>query len=183
MSAADGSTSSRPWLEPQAVDLWKVHAERGGADKDRMVTVCTWLLGLAVAIVVLAFGQGVETTLGTEKVALTILALFGLGLSILSAFAALIYGGYANRNWATADEIARLYEWDLLDPEHEPRKPREERRSDRRLDRVLGGWARNLSKPREPYSQLAPIFKLYLGLSVASAGAQVIVLIMIPTLN
>jgi len=123
-----------------------------------MVTVCTWLLGFAVAVVGLAFAQGVQSTLVSGKAALTILASLGFGLSIVSFFAALIYGGYANRNWATADEIARHYKWDVLYPDHEPWTDQQKRCPERRL----GKWARRLSKPRDTYSQLAPIFIVYL---------------------
>lgn len=102
------------------------------------------------------------------KIASLRAASFGLGLSIVSIFAVLIYGGYANRNWATADEIADRYGWDLLDPEHEPWTEIQERGR----NRLLGRWARELSKTRNPYSQLAPIFWVYLVLSVALAARK-----------
>ena len=148
------------------VALWKHFAETGDHDKNSMVQICNWLLAISVAIVGLAFAKDVHTRFVNERWTFLILGSFGTVISLVSVSVALIYGGYANWNWAKADQVARDNNWNDLDPDHDPWTEDQKTHS-----WVLARWARCLSYPVNTYNRLAPIFIVYFGLSVLSAIA------------
>jgi hypothetical protein len=101
-----------------AFDVWKYHASVGGADKDRMVQITTWLLGFSAGILSLH-----ATGKLTAPWAPILLIVLGILVSALAAFVALLYGGYATWRWAIADQIAtaeakiaEAYPWSVLLP-------------------------------------------------------------------
>jgi len=65
-----------------------------------MIQIVTWLL---------AFSAGIIGFYATGKITKAQQALLWIGVlvSVIAAFTALLYGGYAARNWAIAVEIAK----------------------------------------------------------------------------
>jgi hypothetical protein len=90
--------------EKSQLDTWKYYGSVGGADKDQMIKIVTWLLTISAGIV------GFYAT-GKLKEASTALFSIGMGVSALAAVTALLYGGYAAWNWAIADRIAEKHGW------------------------------------------------------------------------
>jgi hypothetical protein len=169
----DQNSSKLQWTNTEAIDLWKAYAGTGGADKNWMINICNWLLGFSIAVIGFAFAQGIHTKLVSEPIAYAILAFFGFMLSIVSAFVTLIYGGYANWNWAKADQIARVYKWKILDPYDDPWTDERKKLGSSLFARL----SRRLIAPADSYGRLAPIFIIYLTLSLLSAGVHIIIMI------
>lgn len=90
--------------EKTQLDTWKYYGNIGGADKDQMIKIVTWLLTISAGIV------GFYAT-GKLKEASTALFAIGMVVSALAAVTALLYGGYAAWNWAIADRIAEKHGW------------------------------------------------------------------------
>lgn len=156
------SALGRSWNEEAvAFDVWKYYASVGGADKDRMVQITTWLLGFSAGILGLH-----ATGKLTELRAALLLIVLGILVSVLAAFVALLYGGYATWNWAIADQIARTYPWPELSPTNNP------------IPKSTAGWSAKpalwLAKPRP--GKLAPIFWLFFLVSMASAVIHLVLL-------
>jgi hypothetical protein len=100
-------------------------ASVGGADKDRMVQITTWLLGFSAGILSLH-----ATGKLTAPWAPILLIVLGILVSALAAFVALLYGGYATWRWAIADQIAtaeakiaEAYPWSVLLPTNDLPSP------------------------------------------------------------
>ena len=103
----------------QDLEFWKHYAGFGGEDKNRMVTIASWLLGLSAAMLGYIVSETIspESFSVTEPVKALLLSVVGLGVSIVAAYIAVLYGGYSNRNWEMADRIASRQKWsDLLPP-------------------------------------------------------------------
>lgn len=116
IQSISGKARKGPQSESDAVELWKYFGSVGGADKNTMVQVCNWLLGFSAAIITFAFGKSLETSILGERSSFLIMAFLGFTSSIVSSLVSLTYGGYANRNWARADQIARDYQWTISIP-------------------------------------------------------------------
>jgi hypothetical protein len=86
----------------------------------------------------------------------------------------LIYGGYANWNWAKADQIGRIYEWATLYPDDVSWTDEEKKHG----SKLLAKWARDLSAPTPAYHGLAPIFRIYFTLSLLSIAAHVTLMVL-----
>ena len=101
--------------EKWQIEVWKYYGNIGGADKNQMITIVTWLLTIAAGIVSLY-------ATGKITVAESATWLFSVGavVSLLAAFTALLYGGYAAWNWAVADRIAEKYDWKEQRPDFRP---------------------------------------------------------------
>jgi hypothetical protein len=170
MEDAMMTTSS---LDPTtAKEAWKHFAKTGGDDKNQMVKVCNWLLSFSVGIIGFAFAQGLQDTpVVSKEIGMLILSIFGAALSFTSALVATIYGGYTNYNWAKADQIAEDCKWDILSPENDPWGDKHRKAQQNWVASKARAWA----APRNTYSQLAPIFLVYIFLS----GAMTIVHIVI----
>ena len=142
----------RTWDDEKlAFEAWKHCGAVGGADKDKMIQIVTWLLGFSAIII----GFHATGDLEHPRVA----AIFGILVSLAAAYVALLYGAYAAWNWALADEIAETYHWQELLPDHEPVDIRASG-----LQRLLVRW---LARPCK--GKIAPVFWAFLGFSLASA--------------
>jgi hypothetical protein len=164
---AEPILASRSWTEEAlAFEVWKYYATVGGADKDRMVHIASWLLGFSAGIFSL-HATGKLTVPGAE------LLLTGLGglVSLLAAFVALLYGGYATWNWAIGDQIAKTYAWPELFPTNDP------------IPKLTANWwaklAFGLAKPR--VGTLAPVFWLFFIVSILSAVVHLVLLFLSPS--
>jgi hypothetical protein len=171
-SVDDGSVSS----QEQAIELWKYFGGVGGGDKNTMVQVCNWLLGFSVAIVAFAFGTKLLTKLFSEQWAFSIMSLLGFIISFVSGLVSLIYGSYANWNWAKADQIADAHKenkWRILDPDNVPWTNDQKKRGF-----GLPEWVVNWSTPTPRFHRLGPIFWIYFVLSMLSAAVHLTVMIL-----
>lgn len=101
------------------LELWKHFASFGGEDKNRMVTIVIWILGVSISIISYT-GSHLIGNISSEpkcqpKELLVPLTITGVLISLIGAYVSLVYGGYANRNWEKANQIARERGWtDLL---------------------------------------------------------------------
>ena len=84
----------------ELLQLWQHFANVGGHDKDRMVTILTLLTPALTGVI--GFAYITENDCQRQ-----IAATAGLVTALVAAVVVLMYAGYANRNWAIADEIAQ----------------------------------------------------------------------------
>jgi hypothetical protein len=91
------------------LELRKHHAAFGGEDKNRMVTIASFILGFSAAVL------GVVALLPVEEGSW--LAFKGPRRAIvfsvlgIAAYTVLLYAGYSNQNWRKADRIAKGHFW------------------------------------------------------------------------
>jgi hypothetical protein len=164
MTTPPGRQALRHWKEEVAFEVWKHYASTGGADKDRMIQIATWLLALSAGITAFALKEAVKGNDLIEPIVAGCLAIVGLIVSFASASVTLVYGGYANWNWAKADQIAKDYDWSRLDPKDSPIEA-----LGILTKRVcLVTWALRQATPRPAHEKLAPVFWYFFWLSVAS---------------
>lgn len=153
----------RAWeKEKSQIDIWKYYGGIGGADKDQMIKIVTWLLTVSTGIVGL-YATGKINADGSMAFLLSI----GVLVSLLAAFTALLYGGYAAWNWAIADRIAEKYIWKEQTPNFRPIPEPE-----RYLDRL----PLYLAKPCK--DKVAPVFWVFFVASVVSCIVHVGLLVM-----
>ena len=152
-----------PWIkEDLALEVWKYYGSIGGADKDRMITMVTWLLGISGGIV----GFYATGELKDRFPTLLLLAVGGV-VSLLAALVALMYGGYALWNWTIADRIAATYNWPAQIPSYDP------------IPRAKAHWtARFPLWLAAPYQKkIAPVFWIFFGASLISLAVQITLMI------
>jgi hypothetical protein len=137
-----------------------------------MIQVCNWLLAFSAILLAFLFKKDLAEDIFSRKMVSLFVALFGIAISVVSALVALTYAGYANRNWAKADQIALRYKWNMLDPQDEPWTEEDKRASLGKLATLV----HFLSAPRPTYHRFAPIFWIYLILSGLSASVHIILL-------
>lgn len=160
---------NKPWKESDAVIVWQHFASAGGADKNRMVTVTTWILAFSGVILwhlltTLLPGWKVER----PEIAI-IISIVGFVVSILAIVVVMTYAGYANRNWAKADALASLYGWDDLQPHKDGSTDViiDEKRANAYRSRIVkSAW--DAAKPTNPQTKWPPIFWWFFGLSTLS---------------
>ena len=89
-------------------NLWKHYEEAGGTDKNRMISLSTWLLALAGTI--LGFLMKESINLEEPAISQPHVVIGGSILGILLAILAILivrgFAFYANLNWASANIIA-----------------------------------------------------------------------------
>jgi hypothetical protein len=153
-------------------EAWKYFAEVGGADKDRMITIATLLLGLSAGIVSFTFTTAFKANEIVEPQAAIFMALAGLVVSFASSLLTLTYGGYASWNWAKADQIARDQKWTRLYPDDSPFSPK-----DIRERWFLTRFALSQGEPKLPPTRLAPIFWCFFWLSLFAFGMHLSILL------
>jgi hypothetical protein len=145
----------------QDLELWKHFAGMGGTDKNTMVTIVSWLLAFAAAAIgyIVTDKDLIGYTIPriSHPVRMMTVSSLGLLVSAVAGYVTLLYGGYANRNWAKADDIADRRGWcDLLPGDLGDRNSKKRQKSSR-LNNVAWHWAR----PCYPDAELAPVFKVY----------------------
>ena len=141
-----------------AFEAWKHFGSTGGADKDRMIQIVTWLLGFSAAIIgAQATGKLVESR------PTALLSCLGIVISLSAAFVALLYGAYATWNWGMADKIAGGHGWSELLPTNRP-YPKPKATDPLRLGEPCVG-------------KIAPVFWCYCGFSLLSLAAHCVVLV------
>ncbi len=146
----------------RAFEAWKHHEGIGGADKNTMIKIVTWLLGFSSAIIgVYATGQV------KDGYAAVLLILLGAFFSFLAAFTALLYGAYAARNWAIADRIAKDSRLREQRPDYNP--------FEKSNVSPLSKWVRGLGNPCE--GRIAPVFWVFFGVSIASFSVYLTLLL------
>jgi hypothetical protein len=112
----DAAKTTKAWGDDpkNALEVWKYYGSIAGADKDTMIKIVTWLLGVSTGIIGLyanAKGDGQLTNL---------LLVLGVLVSGLAAFISLLYGAYAAWNWSIADQIAESYGFKEQKPKDPP---------------------------------------------------------------
>jgi len=152
----------------QAFEVWKCHTNIGGDDKNWMIQIVTWLLAISSAI----FGFAVtQHDIGLSQHVL--LPILGIGVSLLGALVAILYGGYAAAHWKIADSIANEYGLEEQRSKNWPYK-----------DEVGSIWsaiwsvnrlARWFAKPCN--GKVAPVFWVYFFMSLGFALAHLFVLV------
>lgn len=160
-------------LSPQEIlFVWQYFANIGGHDKDRMVTMLTFLSPFLIGTIGFAY-------INDNEVA----AITGFLMSLIALAIVLMYGGYANRNWEQADRIAETYlvnsnlkgldERGNVVVKPLSRELIPERFYDSgRIGRWVLKLAKFLSRSHNPNKSLAPIFQLFLVVSVITAVAS-----------
>ena len=93
--------------------VWKHYGETAGADKNWMIQIVTWLVGFSSATVMFKPSE-------ISKFTAVVLTVLGMLFSFLAGFTALLYGGYATRNWAKANRIAKEHKWPELRENYDP---------------------------------------------------------------
>ena len=83
-----------------------------------MIGICSWLLGASALLLWYIFRYHLDTSASIsleDPIKPVLLAALGMIVSCLAGWVAVLFGGYANRNWQKADEIAKSQGWpDLL---------------------------------------------------------------------
>jgi hypothetical protein len=153
------------------LEVWKHFADMGGTDKNTMIVAVSWLLGLAAAAIGYTLTHLSESTTvePMHTVSVLIVSALGLVLSLLAAFVTVLYAGYANRNWAQADMIARKRGWRELLPQGCAGENTERR--------LLARAAWRLARPCVPDRELAPVFGVFTVLAIIAIVAHAVVLI------
>jgi hypothetical protein len=141
--------------QKQKFEVWKHYAATGGADKDWMIQIVTWLLAFSAGII------GFYATGELRKEAF-VLILLGILISFVAAATSLLYGAYAAWNWAIADQIAKKYKWKEQEPDYNP------------FEGSKVSWVVRLAKPCQ--NRIAPIFWLFFGASLVSLAVHVFLL-------
>jgi hypothetical protein len=143
------------------LEIWKYYGAIGGADKDRMIQIVSWLLAFSSAIL----GAYASGKLVVFRATIMLLIL-GMLLSLLAAFTALLYGGYATWNWSIADRIAEQQYWEKQKPKYDP--------FDGLHVPSFSRFPLWLAKPCE--RRIACVFKLFFLVSLFSLSAHALVL-------
>jgi hypothetical protein len=105
---ADIGTHHHSLSTGEKIQLWEHFVTTGGADKDRMVTIVTWLLAFSAAL----FGYIATEIVGSDGIRLTdplkatTLAGLGILVSLFAVYITWAYHVHARWNWAKADEFA-----------------------------------------------------------------------------
>ena len=93
--------------EKDKIEIWRYFREKGDADKGRMVTIATWLLSLAIAILAyLAKNHYVFDPLPfcvKKPYSATIFAVFGIVISIYTLFIVIHLRRQTYKNWLRAE--------------------------------------------------------------------------------
>jgi hypothetical protein len=169
----DLQSEALQYLTPSEILIvWQHFANIGGHDKDRMVTMMTILSPILLATIGFAYNAASPQ----REVAASV----GFITALIAVIVVLMYAGYANRNWEIADDIAETYLGNVtlkgidkqgkleVQPLSRVLQPEKIHRS-----ACSGNWIHKLgsflSRPHSPSKSLAPIFMLFLVLSVALA--------------
>jgi hypothetical protein len=110
--------------ERDNLEIWKHFSSSGSTDKHTMLTTVTWLLGFgaaAITYIVTTLIESQRPPVLKYPWQIAVVSIVGAAIAALAAYIALLYAGYASRNWAKADTIAVANGWlDLLPDSKEP---------------------------------------------------------------
>jgi hypothetical protein len=190
---------SDEWLTPadhvygrttnQDLDLWKHHASFGGEDKSRMVVLESWLLGFSAVIIGYFATHLIDPPAlrFDEPLRASIISGLGFFVSLAAAYVVLVYGGYANKNWAYAVALARRHGWTDLRPESKgfcvPKEyPRDPQISWLRhrlgwLRHRLNWWSWRCATSVKPEKALAPVFEIFFGFAFFSLVVNCVLIV------
>ena len=154
-------THVRDEAEERSLDrdlqVWKHFAGMGGTDKNTMITTVSWLLAFGATAIgyMVTNSQMIAPTIPRvqQPGRMMVVSLLGIFVSVIAWYLAILYGGYSNRNWAKADEIARKRKWLDLLPDASPDNMTPERvcKPDR-----LAAFAWRRARPCYPQTELLP---------------------------
>jgi hypothetical protein len=173
MEASVNNHNTQPSTDAPALELWRHFADVGRADKNTMVTVTSWLLTFSATIIGYIVTQLVKfnSFAFTEPPKVFGLALLGSAISFVAMYVALLYGGYAKKNWAKADEIALATGRSDLVPDYSNLGRKE---SESVKLSVVPAIAEKLAEPCDPRKTMAPVFLLFAGLALSVFIAHLI---------
>jgi len=154
------------------LDLWMYFEEVGGKDKDRMVTIVTWLL--AFAAVILSY---IITQSDLDPTQRAILALIGIFISSMSSLFIYAYGAYANRYWYWAD-LLKEYIIEDLNETHKTEVFINAIDADRkkRFNRLSQGIIKFFSRRESTTEGLVGVFRILLYLSLVLSLVFIIII-------
>jgi len=165
----------------QVLEVWKHFANTGGADKERMVTITTWLLAFSVAAISYIATKLVNYKTAPVKInnpeLAVVIVVLGLVVSLVGLFVVLLYAGYSNRYWAKADKLAYDHKIKELYPETET--VQEFCCEATGLNRLVLPIIYALARNRDPRRSLAPIFWVFIILSAGLLVVNVFLLLFI----
>jgi hypothetical protein len=100
-----------------ALQLWQHFVSTAGEDKNRMITITSWLLGLSASIIGLVLTQNLDSD--NERV----LSAFGIVVSVFAVYIVLLYGSHERWNRTKADTLAATHPTlaAILRPGEQPR--------------------------------------------------------------
>lgn len=154
------------------LELWKHFASFGGEDKNRMVTIASWLFGFSATLLSYVAVKLTSPNLLELNAPLRarVVSILGISISIGAGYICLLYGGYSNRNWRKADDIAELQNWNEL-------LPAEDKLQGREVDGRVNALAWRLARPCKPKEKLAPVFSVFLVIAGISCLSHLAILI------
>jgi hypothetical protein len=154
--------------DDHAFDFWKHYAGIGGMDKDRMVTISTWLLAFSATII----GY---TIIHLDKPSSILLLILGFLICVFTCGIVLLYGSYAMWNWAMADRIAEIQNWKFLLPNRS--FPINESIDLPRFKKLEFLLIKKLGRSPFPRTRYALIFRIFLLLSIFAAAINLSILV------
>ncbi len=93
------------------LDLWKYCEDVGGKDKDRMVTISTWLLAFGVAIHAYIFAKWFQlesfSIKECERIQVIVPAIAGMIICWTAGYLICAFSAYANRYWFMANWLKK----------------------------------------------------------------------------
>ena len=143
--------------------IWNNFAAAGSADKDKMVTIASWILGLSVAADGYLMSKWAHMFHGAIE--FFVIPLVVMLACLVTLFVVFVYAGYSNRNWAKANELARCAGVEVLLLDNEAPELKDD--SLRFLTRLALRMSKRLSKPYDARTGMAPVFWLFLVLAIA----------------
>ena len=97
---------NKPESTPQEIfELWKHFESVGGNDKDRMVSIVTWLLAFAAAVLAYIGTKDInfESWSVENPIEAVFFSILGMFICAVSGFLVYAFGVHANRYWYRAD--------------------------------------------------------------------------------
>ena len=164
--AADGRDDTSPEALSRDLEAWKHFASTGAIDKNTMITAVSWLLGVGTAPIGYVVTQLIESFVPLhfkEPGQVVLLLVMGMLISSAAGYVTLLYGGYANRNWARAEYFAKKHDWRNLLPETDARYQGPVPRTDRRGMAGIAWW---FARHCDPETELPPVFRVFFFLAL-----------------
>lgn len=160
--------SELPHYKPEeALELWKHYASWSGEDKNRMITLATSLLGGSSIILWYILTNSIDPNqivpVVLKKPGITFwVALLSIFISLLSGYVSLLYGGYSNKNYEKADNIARNRERNdfVFVPTSDNSTTKRSRK--KKLYKLAAYFSRSCT----PGEALAPVFQWFFIVSI-----------------